>query len=150
MAFTSTVTNDPGQHRVHLRRADFAHDGNTFLDGGWWPASEDLAGEMPQLLADLDSSGFHLRRVLFNLDDGWTPPPRRMVVAGTTIKLSGYHYQRRGTITLLDDSGRGRLEILIVPVSAETEQAERMLGQAGRDGDPESSQSILAAGGSAY
>jgi len=140
----------PGQHRLRLRRADFAHDGNAFLDGGWWPQSKDLASELPQLLADADGAGFHVRRVLFNLDDGWAPPPRRMVVAGTSIKLSGYHQQRRGTITLLDDSGRGRLEILIVPVGAETDLAERMLSQAGRDGDPASSQSILAGGGNAH
>jgi hypothetical protein len=138
--------NAPAQGRLRLRRTDFGHDGNAFLDGGWWPQSQDLAGELPQLLADADSAGFHARRVLFNLDDGWMPPPRRMVVAGTPIKLSGYHHQPRGTITLLDDSGRGRLEILTVPVGADAAVGERMMSQAARDGDPGSGESILAAG----
>ena len=128
---------------LRLRRADFAHDGNAFLDGGWWPRSRDLAGELPQLLADAESAGFHARRVLYSLDDGWDQSPRRMSVAGTQVKLSGYHQQRRGTITLLDDSGFGRLEVLVVPTDTDLELGTRMLSQAGTDGDRESGESIL-------
>ncbi|HEU5265576.1 MAG TPA: DUF5994 family protein, partial [Jatrophihabitans sp.] len=116
--------------RFRLRRPDFSHVDNPYLDGGWWPESADLGAEVEQLLADVDPTGFHTRRVLYNLEDGWTRPPRRMVAGGRQIKLSGYHTQRKAVLTLLDDAGR-RLELVVVPPSTDARVAERAMRIAG-------------------
>ena len=131
-------------NRFRLRRADFSHVDNPYLDGGWWPESADLGGELERLLADVDVTGFRTRRVLYNLEDGWSPPPRRMIAAGRQIKFSGYHTQPKAVLTLLDDGGR-RLELFVVPPSTDVRVAERAMRIAGLDGDPTRGEDVLAA-----
>src|SRR5689334_11482582 len=102
-------------NRFRLRPSDFSHVDNPFLDGGWWPESSDLGSGIEQLLADTDAAGFRIRRVLYNLDDGWTSPPRRMIAADREIKFSGYHHQNKSVVILLDDAGNNRLELFVIP-----------------------------------
>lgn len=60
---TSTVVSPPA--RVRLRPdLDVARG---FVDGGWWPRSWNLAGELPGLLAALFATGYHAHRVTYNL-----------------------------------------------------------------------------------
>jgi hypothetical protein len=141
----TTAMSPKAQSRFRLRRADFAHSGNPYVDAGWWPQSLDLGSEVQGLIGDAEQAGFHTRRVLYNLDDGWQLPPRRMSVDGVVIKLSGYHHQRSAMVTLLDAAGRERLEVLVVPPDTDASVAARALDIAGLDGDDTRGEDIMSA-----
>ena len=153
MAFTMSATDaasvakeggsNSEPRRFRLRRTDFSHGDNPYVDAGWWPSSRDLGLEAANLVREADRAGFHTRRITFSLDDGWQSPPRRVSVAGIEVKVGGYHQQRAGTLTLLDDNGRDRLEVLVVPPDTEQAAAEQALRVAGRDGDRTRSEDIL-------
>ena len=65
-----------------------------FVDGGWWPRSDDLAAELPELLAQMSTAGYQVRRVAYNLD-AWDPAPRRLTVAGRVVRLGGTTFYDR-------------------------------------------------------
>jgi hypothetical protein len=145
------VTDQIGAHamsnRFRLGRPDLSHRNNAYPDSGWWPASIDLSAPIVQLLPDIDEAGFRVRRVLYNLEDGWARPPRRAAVDGREIRFSGYHLQPKSVITLIDDGGSRRLEIAIVPPDTEAAVADRALRIAGLDGDSRGRDILAAAGG---
>src|SRR4051812_16367275 len=130
------------QPRFVLRRTDFSHAGNDYLDGGWWPQSTDLAAELDQLTADAAARGFRVKRLLYQLDE-WTPTPRRLTSDGRQVKLSGYRYQPKHTITLIDDSGYGRVELFVVPADADGDVGARAMQLAGTDRDPQAGVALL-------
>jgi hypothetical protein len=131
------------QQRFALRRRDFSHAGNEYLDGGWWPRSTDLAAEVDQLTADAAAVGFRVARLLYQLDE-WTRPPRRVQVAGMQVKLGGYRYQPKDTITLIDDSGQTRLDLVVVPAGCDSATAARAMRIAETDHDADTSEAVLA------
>jgi hypothetical protein len=76
----------------------------------WEPATHDLTVELPPLLARFAGDGFAAVRVMFNPAD-WPDAPRRIVLDGREVQLGAFHTQQRRMITLIDESGRTRVDV---------------------------------------
>src|ERR1700679_1782470 len=68
-----------------------------YVDGAWWPHSEDLETELPDLLAVLSVRLGSIDRVLYNLAD-WTTAPVKFSTGGSMVRLGGYHRQPGNTV----------------------------------------------------
>jgi uncharacterized protein DUF5994 len=79
-------------------------------DQRWSPRTRTLATEVPELVTRMQSDGFTVDRVMFNLAD-WDATPRRAVIGGRTIKFGGFTTQLHDTITLVDGSSRNRVTV---------------------------------------
>ena len=106
-----------------------AHQG--LVDGAWWPRSLDLAAELPALIEALIGTGFDARRVSYSLE-GWQHVPRRLNASGRVLKLGGFNTLGTAIISVIDSSGRARLELVVIPPGSDKAFAARVLA-AGRD-----------------
>jgi hypothetical protein len=133
----SAPTLSPDDVRLRLR----ANLGSGFVDGGWWPRSGNLSTELPPLLKAMWSAGHQVYRVTYDLAI-WDRPPRRMTVTGRPVKLDGYRSDGP-TLSLIDQSGWKRIDLVVIPPSTDAQVAHRALDLAGLDGDPHRAQEIL-------
>ncbi len=92
-----------------------------YVDGAWWPHSDDLTAELPDLLAVLAVRLGRIDRLLSNLD-AWAIAPRRLVTGGRGVRLDGYRRQSVNTIEFLGLDG-DRLTLLVVPVRTDSNDA---------------------------
>jgi hypothetical protein len=76
----------------------------------WEPATHDLTVELPPLLDRFAGDGFVAVRVMFNPAD-WSDAPRHITLGDREVKLGAFHTQRRLMITLIDESGRTRVDV---------------------------------------
>jgi len=84
-----------------------------YVDGAWWPRSDDLTAELPDLLAVLSVRLGRVDRVLYQLK-AWPTAPRKMVTGGRAVRLDGYRLQPVNTIEVLG-LDRDRLTLLVIP-----------------------------------
>lgn len=86
-----------------------------YVDGAWWPHSDDLAVELPDLLAVLSVRLGRIDRVSYRLG-AWANAPRKLTTGGRAVRLDGYRRQPLNTIEVrgLDDD-RDRLILLVIP-----------------------------------
>ncbi|UQX87304.1 DUF5994 family protein [Jatrophihabitans telluris] len=124
-----------GNTRIQLR-ADYV-PGEPF--GGWWPRSRSLAEELPAVIRALMVRGYDIRRVTYNMAAWDQNPPRKLVVDGRLVRLSGFRTQAADSIVLIDttawDTGTfPRLEVLVIPPTESGPTAERAVELAGRTG----------------
>lgn len=84
-----------------------------YVDGAWWPRSDDLAIELPALLTAVSRRLGPVRRVTYRLGE-WASTPEEMVVEGTTVVLEGHRNGTVNTIELLGTRDR-RLVVLVIP-----------------------------------
>ncbi|WP_419402903.1 DUF5994 family protein [Mycobacteroides abscessus] len=84
-----------------------------YVDGAWWPHSDDLSAELPDLLAVLSVRLGPVHRVLYHLN-AWTKAPRKLITAGRAVHLDGYRRQPANTIEILGLDG-DRLALLVMP-----------------------------------
>src|SRR5215211_4019109 len=127
--------------RVSLR--DGAGDGNSAFDGAWFPRSRDLAVEVPELIAELDRRGVRVERFTYPLDV-WEPAPRKLAVAGRTVRTGGFR-SMDWHIVCLTWAGARRADLLVVPPETDVLTGARALRLATRRGLPGSPQMVLAA-----
>jgi len=92
-----------------------------YVDGAWWPRSRDLAAELPALLAVLAVRLGEIPRVSYNLAE-WDTAPRRIVVAGNLVRLSGFWSRPVHTVDVVAGDRR-RLTLLLVPPDTESSTA---------------------------
>src|SRR5436309_7777961 len=83
------------------------------VDGAWWPHSDDLAAELPDLLAVLSVRLGRIDRVLYNVNE-WAKPPKKLVTGGRRVRLDGYVRQPTNTIEVVG-LDRNRIGLLVVP-----------------------------------
>src|SRR3954466_2822784 len=84
------------EHTPRLRlKPKASHSG--FVDGAWWPQSDDLTAELPDLLAVLSVRLGRIDRVLYNLSE-WATAPPKLVTGGRAVKLDGYRRQPVNTL----------------------------------------------------
>lgn len=116
----------------------------TFIDGGWWPHSLDLAAELPALLAAVEAAGYdEVRRVSYSLG-GWDrQPPRKVQILNRVVKLGGFAWQDAAEINLVDGSGWKRVTIAVVPPDTDPTVARCALALAGTEGDRRHAREIL-------
>ncbi|UMP07127.1 DUF5994 family protein [Amycolatopsis sp. EV170708-02-1] len=115
------------------------------VDGAWWPASRDLATELPFLLVVLAVQLERVERVTYNLT-AWPPAPLRLAVESGKVRLEGFHSQHTDTVTVIGTAGRRRLTLLVVPPETEPDLAHRLLMAAAHRDSTGDIETLLAAG----
>lgn len=92
-----------------------------YVDGAWWPHTDELTVELPDLLAVLSVRLGRVSRVLYHLK-AWTKAPRKFVAGGREVRLDGYRRQPINTIEVLGLDG-DRIVLLVVPPRTDANDA---------------------------
>ena len=114
------------------------------FDGGWFPRSNDLSVELPELIAELDRRGVRVERFTYALD-AWLPLPRKVVVQGRVVRTGGFRSMDPLVVCLTWAEGTRRADLLVVPPETDVLTGARALRLATRRGLPRSPQMVLAA-----
>ena len=96
-----------------------------YVDGAWWPRSDDLTTELPDLIAVL---GFRLGPVdrgAYNIDE-WTRAPVELATGGRAVHLDGHHRQPPNTVEV-QDTNRNRMALLVVPSQTDPDHAHAIV-----------------------
>ncbi|BBY78321.1 DUF5994 family protein [Mycolicibacterium parafortuitum] len=94
-----------------------------YVDGAWWPRTEDLTTELPDLLAVLSVRLGRIDRVLYHLG-AWANAPRKFTTGGRAVRLDGYRLQPLNSITVLGlDGNHARLTLLVIPPRTDPDDA---------------------------
>lgn len=112
-----------------------------YVDGAWWPRSDTLATELPDLLAVLSVRLGAIERVTYNLGE-WATAPAKLVTDGRTVRLDGYQRQPANTLEVLG-AGRGRIVLLVVPSRTDPDQAHGTMMTAAAPNDDSSIDALL-------
>ncbi|MEE6163904.1 MULTISPECIES: DUF5994 family protein [unclassified Mycolicibacterium] len=106
-----------------------------YVDGAWWPYTDDLAAELPELLAVLSVRLGRIDRVLYKLN-GWAKAPRKLVTGGRAVRLDGYRLQPTDTVEILGlDGERDRVTLLVVAPATDADDAHTMMMTAAQPGN---------------
>jgi len=89
-----------------------------FVDGAWWPHSDELPTELPDLLAVLSVRLGPIDRVTYNLTE-WAKAPVKMAYDGRLVRLAGYNRQPVNTIEVIG-ANRKKLVLLVVPARTDS------------------------------
>lgn len=140
---TSASSISPPRADVERLRwkADPAASG--FVDGAWWPASRDLAAELPGLVAALEGRLDAVERVSFRLDD-WDAVPRRLRVGDRVVRMGGFHSQPASTVLVTGEAYR-TITLLVVPPETDADTARAILATASSAGNAEDIDTLLSA-----
>lgn len=114
------------------------------VDGAWWPRSDDLMIELPDLLAVLTVRLGAVDRVLYNLAE-WAQMPKRLVTGGRAVRLDGYQRQPASTLQVLG-LGREKILLLVVPPHTDPEIAHEAMMTAAAPNNATSVGDLLAIG----
>jgi hypothetical protein len=97
-----------------------------YVDGAWWPRSEDLTAELPDLLAVLSVRLGPIGRVIYNMNEEWAKPPAKLAMGGRTVRLDGYRLQPGNTVEVLG-LNRNKVVLLVVSPRADPDQAHAIM-----------------------
>ena len=114
-----------------------------FVDGAWWPASNDLLTELPDLLAVLSVRLGPISHVTYQLGE-WATAPVKTVIGGRVVRLAGYRRQPGNTIEVLGLGGTS-VVLLVVPTGADAEQAHNTMMAAATPEDASTTDGLLVA-----
>jgi len=95
------------------------------VDGAWWPHSDDLPIELPDLLAVLSIRLGPIDRVTYNFAD-WATAPAKFPTGDDMVRLSGYYQQPGNTIQVVGVDCT-KLVLLVVPTRTEPEHAHDIM-----------------------
>lgn len=95
------------------------------VDGAWWPRSNNLVKELPDLLAVLSVRLGAIERVMYNLTE-WAKAPGRLLTGGRAVRLDGYSRQP-ANILEVRGIGRDQILLLVVPPYSNPDQAHEMM-----------------------
>ncbi len=135
--------NSPPEHTPRLRLKPKAPQSG-FVDGAWWPRSDDLATELPDLLAVLSIRLGRIDRVLFNSNE-WAKPSAKFATDGRRVRLDGYRRQPTNTVEVLG-LNRNSIVLLVVPPSADPDEAHATLMAAAAPSNDSTVDSLLMVG----
>jgi Family of unknown function (DUF5994) len=94
-----------------------------YVDGAWWPHTDDLTTELPDLLAVLSVRLGRIDRVLYRLGS-WAKAPRKLTTGGRAVHLDGYGLQPLNTIDVVGlDGDRDRFALLVIPPRTDPDDA---------------------------
>jgi hypothetical protein len=116
-----------------------------YVDGGWWPRSRDLAGELPELAEVLSVRLGRVNRVTFTMTD-WNPTPRRILSHGNIVRFEGFRFQDEHLLTVSGSDGQ-RISLLVVPPGASATAGHKALMTAARRDNKDRPAAILLASG---
>jgi hypothetical protein len=133
----------PPEHTPRLRLKPKAPQSG-YVDGAWWPRSDDLAAELPDLLAVLSVRLGRIDRVLYNLDE-WANASAKLVTGGRAVRLDGYRRQPIHTVEVLG-LNRNKIVLLVVPPDADPDEAHATLMAAAAPSNASTVDSLLMVG----
>jgi hypothetical protein len=133
----------PPEHTPRLRLKPKAPQSG-HVDGAWWPRSDDLAAELPDLLAVLSIRLGRIDRVLYNLNE-WAKAPPKLATGGRRVRLDGYRRQPTNTIEVLGLYGN-RIALLVVPPNTDPDLAHEAMMTAAAPNDASMVGNLLAIG----
>jgi hypothetical protein len=96
------------------------------VDGAWWPGSNDLGAQLPDLVAVVGSMIGEVRRVVYD-PSVWPPTPRRVIRRGVAISVDPYSLVTSETLYLIGTHSRDAV-LYVVPPSCKATVANRVLG----------------------
>jgi hypothetical protein len=114
------------------------------VDGAWWPQTDDLTAELPDLLAVLSVRLGTIDRVMYNLAE-WAQMPKRLVTGGRAVRLDGYRLQPANTLQVLG-LGREKILLLVVPPHTDPDVAHEAMMTAAAPSDASTVADLLAVG----
>jgi hypothetical protein len=132
--------SSPPEHTPRLRLKPKAPRSG-YVDGAWWPRSDDLAAELPDLLAVLSVRLGRIDRVMYNLNE-WAKAARKLATGGRRVRLDGYQRQPTNTVEVLG-LNRNRIALMVVPPNADPDQAHATLMAAATPGNDSTVDSLL-------
>jgi hypothetical protein len=115
---------NPPAHKPRLRLKPKAPESG-YVDGAWWPHSEDLTAELPDLLSVLSVRLGPIGRVIYNLNE-WAKLPAKFATDGRTVRLDGYRLQPIHTVEVRG-LNRNRIVLLVVSPNADPDQAHAIM-----------------------
>jgi uncharacterized protein DUF5994 len=114
----------PPEHTPRLRlKPKSPQSGH--VDGAWWPHSDNLAAELPDLLTVLSVRLGRIDRVMYNLNE-WAKASAKLPTGGRRVRLDGYRLQPTNTIDILG-LNRGRIVLLVVPSNTDPDIAQEWM-----------------------
>jgi hypothetical protein len=114
-----------------------------YVDGAWWPHSNDLPTELPDLLAVLSVRLGAIDRVVYNLEE-WATVPKKVQIGGRVVRVAGYHQQPVNTIEVIG-TNRNKLVLLVVPPYTDPDQAHSTMMAAAAPSDVSTIEGLLTA-----
>ena len=96
-----------------------------YVDGAWWPHSDDLTKELPDLLAVLSVRLGAIDRVIYRLSD-WATAPAKLATGGRKVRLDGYRIQPINTLEVVGVH-RNTILLLVVPPYTDPHHAHSTL-----------------------
>ena len=115
-----------------------------YVDGAWWPHSDDLAAELPDLLAVLSVRLGDVSRVMYNRSE-WATAPRKLRVDNQVVRLDGYDRQPAHTMGVVDSVG-DNINLLVIPAQTSPGDAHDVMTAAAAPDDASSVKILLATG----
>src|ERR1700758_299159 len=129
-----------GIRTPRFRLKPTAH-GTGYVDGAWWPHSDDLMTQLPDLIAVLSMRLGAISCVMYNNRE-WRRTPAEVVSGGRVVQLDGYRGQPPNTVEVIDSKGN-KLVLLVVPFHIDPDQAHRIVMAAAAPGDMSSVDTLL-------
>ena len=105
--------------RLRLKPKAPLHTG--YVDGAWWPWSDDLTLEIPDLLAVLSVRLGVIDCVIYNPND-WSAAPRKFATGGRRVRLGWFRSLPRNTVEVIALNGT-RVILLVVPPHTDPDEA---------------------------
>ncbi|MFJ6937585.1 DUF5994 family protein [Streptomyces sp. NPDC101132] len=113
------------------------------LDGAWWPYSDDLAVELPRLVAALRARWGPITRITAN-PGPWPAASYRVRVDGLGLRIGWFTEQDRDTMILFSSGRLGRCDLLVIPPGTEPASAARLMAAASAPGNLHTSETLMS------
>lgn len=117
---------DTGRHQQEppdtpRLRVKAEHTG--YVDGAWWPRSDDLSSELPGLLAALAGQMGPASLVTFHPAE-WIAAPEDMHTGGKSVRLEGTDLQRAGTVAVTGSDAE-KMQLVVIPHHFDPDTAQK-------------------------
>lgn len=116
-----------------------------FVDGAWWPHSDDLSAELPDLLTVLSVRLGNIERVRYNRAE-WTTAPAKLRFADQVVRLDGYDRHPAGTLGVQGARG-GEMLLLVIPARTDPDDAHAAMMATAASESASSIRALLAGRG---
>lgn len=138
-AAPSTHVPDDLSVRLSLKPSG---DATGYVDGAWWPRSDDLDAEAPSLVQEVARDRGRPVRLSYDLS-GWRAGSTRMSLGPYTVRFDGFR-GRGPDLIHLTDVDHHILTLLVVPPVSSPVAAARMLHEASLRGNHDTPAMLLA------
>ncbi|WP_232005305.1 DUF5994 family protein [Mycobacterium sp. 852002-53434_SCH5985345] len=134
----------PPEHTPRLRLKPKA-PASGYVDGAWWPHSDDFTEELPGLIAALSIRLGAVSCVLFNQND-WRVAGAELGCGGRVIHLDAHRGQPHNTVEVIGVQGN-TIVLLVVPFCAQPDRAHAIVVAAAAPGNSSNVDTLLMVSG---